>query len=161
MLSPLAVARGLVVYPREEVELVQRHLFFLDAQLVVQLALRRPLDAHDGVGQVRARLGRHAQRVRAARIGPHVGERDLLRRALLEEQLVLVVEEEYGEGPVQQPLVDVRHEMACGASVCVCVQSISLCSLRHVAWPELPSRVPEKKENAERTRRRPRRLRME
>ncbi len=37
------------------------YLLLLDAQFVVQLALRRVLDTGNGVGQVRTRLGRDAQ----------------------------------------------------------------------------------------------------
>src|SRR3569833_1104838 len=52
--------------------------------------------------------------MRAARVGPHVGEGDLFRRPLLQQHAVLAVEQEDGEGPVQEPLVDIGHEMACG-----------------------------------------------
>ena len=49
----------------------------------------------------------------AAGVRPHVREGDLLRGPLLQEQLVLVVEEEDGEGAVQQALVYVGHQVAC------------------------------------------------
>ena len=44
---------------RQEAELFERHLLLLDAQLVVELALGRALDALYGLGQRRARLSRH------------------------------------------------------------------------------------------------------
>lgn len=112
MLSPLAIAGRLVVNARQEVEVVERHLLGVDAELVLELAPRRVLDARHRVLQVAARLAGDAQRVRAARVGPHVRERDLLRRALLQQQLVVRVEEEDGEGAMQQALVDVGHEVA-------------------------------------------------
>mgnify|MGYP007054562521 CR=1 FL=1 len=113
VLSPLAVARRLVVYPGQEVELVQRHLLRLDAQLVVQLALRGPLDAQDRGVELRAGLPRDTQRVRTAGVGPQVRESDLLGGALLEQQTLVGVEEEDGEGAVQETLVDVGHQVAC------------------------------------------------
>lgn len=117
VLAPFPVARGLVVDTGQEAEVLQRHLLLLDAELVVQLALGGVLDAQDGVREVRARLVGHVQGVRAARVCPHVGEGDLLGGALLEEELVLVVEEEDGEGAVEEPLVDVGHKVACGRGV--------------------------------------------
>lgn len=53
------------------------------------------------------------ERVGAARVGPHVGEGDLLGGPALEEQLAgLGVKEEDGEGAMQETLVDVGHEVA-------------------------------------------------
>ena len=48
----------------------------------------------------------------ATGVGPEVGEGDLLRGSLLEEQAVLGVEEEDGECAVKQAFVDVLHEVA-------------------------------------------------
>lgn len=96
----------------QEVEILKGHLLLVDAQLVLQLALGSTLRSSDGVDQVCASLGGNAQRVRAAGVGPHVGERNLLSGALLEQQLVLVVEEEDGKGTVQEALVDVGHQVA-------------------------------------------------
>lgn len=51
--------------------------------------------------------------MRAASVGPHIGERDLLRRALLEKQLAIGRAEKEGrEGPVEKSFVYVLHEMA-------------------------------------------------
>jgi len=97
----------------QEVEVLQGDLFRLDAQLLVEFALSRPLDTHDGVWQVGASLSGHAKRMRAASVGPHVWESDLLGGTLLEKQLVLIVEKEDGEGSVEEPLLDVGHQMAC------------------------------------------------
>lgn len=118
MLAPLAIAWRLVVDAGQEVEVLKRNLLVLDTELVVKLAPGGILDATDGVGEVRAGLARHVQGVRAAGVGPHIGEGDLFRGALLQEQLVLVVEEEDGESPVEESLVDVRHEVACHAVPC-------------------------------------------
>lgn len=98
--------------PRQELEVLDRDLLRLDAEFVVQLALSGTLSTHDGIGQVGTSLAGDTQRVRAAGVGPHIGEGDLLGSALLEEELVLVVEEEDGECAVEETLVDVGHEMA-------------------------------------------------
>lgn len=111
VLAPFAVAGSLVVDAGQEAKVLNGDLFLLDAQLVVELALGGALDAHDGVGEVGARLAGDAQRVGAAGVCPHVGEGDLLGGALLEQQLVLIVEQEDGKGAVQETLVDVGHEM--------------------------------------------------
>lgn len=50
--------------------------------------------------------------MRAAGVCPHVWEGDLFRGTLLQEEFVLIVEKEYGEGSVEEALVDVGHEMA-------------------------------------------------
>jgi hypothetical protein len=55
----------------------------------------------------------NVQRVRAARVGPAQRKRDLGGRALLQQQLALRVEEEDGEGAVQQTGLDVAHQVAC------------------------------------------------
>lgn len=51
MLTPLPVARGLVVDAGEEAELVEGHLGGVDAELMLELALGGALDALDGVGE--------------------------------------------------------------------------------------------------------------
>ena len=117
MLAPFAVARSLVVDPGKEVELLDRHLLLLDTKLVIKLALRGALDALNSIGEGRTSLARNTEGMRAASVGPHVWEGDLLCGALLEEELVLVVEEEDGEGAVKETLVDVRHEMAYGVAL--------------------------------------------
>jgi len=96
----------------QEVEVLKGDLLLLDAELVFQLALSGTLRSSDGVDQVCTSLGGNAQRVRAAGVGPHVWEGNLLRGALLKQQLVLVVEEEDGKGTVQESLVDVGHQVA-------------------------------------------------
>lgn len=85
MLTPLSVAGSLVVNSGQEVELLERNLLLLDAQLVVKLALSGPLDAINGILEARSRLGGDVEGVGAAGVGPHVGEGDLLGGALLEE----------------------------------------------------------------------------
>lgn len=112
MLAPFAVAGSLVVDSCQEVEVFKGDLVLVDAKLVFQLALSGTLCSSNGVDQVCAGLGGNAQRVRAAGVGPHVWEGNLLSGALLKEQLVLVVEEEDGKGTVQESLVDVGHQVA-------------------------------------------------
>lgn len=112
VLAPLAIARRLVMNAGQEVKVLERHLLFLDTELMLQLPLRGMLDAEHGVWQVGARLVGHVQGVRAAGVGPHVGESDLLRGALLQEQLILVVEQEDRKSSMEETLVDVCHEVA-------------------------------------------------
>lgn len=140
VLSPLAITRRLVVYPGQELELVERHLLRLDAQLVVQLALRGPLDAHDRGIELRTRLPGHAQRVRAAGVGPHVSEGDLLGGALLEQQTLVGVEEEDGEGTVQEAFVDVGHEVTCTSRITVSILASDIdrsLASRETTWDRL------------------------
>lgn len=113
MLAPLPIASRLVVDACEEMEVLQRHLLLLDAQLVVQFPLRGVLDAGDALFEIRPGLARNHEWVRAARVGPHVGKGDFLGGALLQEELVLVIEEEDRKGSVEETFVDVAHEMAC------------------------------------------------
>lgn len=49
MLTPLSVAGSLVVNSSQEVELLERNLLLLNAQLVVELALSGPLDTINGI----------------------------------------------------------------------------------------------------------------
>jgi hypothetical protein len=84
----------------KEMELLDGNLLLLNAKLVLELSLGRTLDSLNSIGEIGAGLARHSQRVRAACVGPHIGEGDLLGSALLKEQLVLVVEQEDGEGTV-------------------------------------------------------------
>jgi len=112
VLTPLSVTGSLVVNTGKEVEILERYLLLLDAQLMLKLALSGSLDTSNRVLKSRTSLSWDVKRVGAAGVGPHVGEGDLLGSALLEEELVLVVEEEDGEGTVKETLVDIGHEMA-------------------------------------------------
>lgn len=112
MFTPLAITGCFVKYPGEEFELLERDLLRLDPQLVVQLPLSRPLDAQDGSIQLSTSLPWDSQRVRAAGVGPLIGEGNLLGSALLEEKAVVGVEEEDGKGAVEESSADVVHYMA-------------------------------------------------
>lgn len=112
MLTPLAVAGGLVVDSGEEMEILKGNLLLLDTQLVLKLALSSSLDTGDRVFKGSASLGRDVERMGAASVCPHIGEGDLFGCALLKEELVLVIEEENGKGAVEEALIDVGHEMA-------------------------------------------------
>lgn len=112
MLAPLAVTGSDIVDAGEEMELVQRDLVCFDSKLLVKLALSSTLDAHDGSLEGRASLAGDTKRMRAAGVGPHVGESDLLRGSLLQQETVLVVEKEDGKGAVQQTLLNVLHQVA-------------------------------------------------
>ncbi len=99
------------MYACEILELVDRCLALRDAQLVLELARRS--DAHAEVLLLHPFLLKVVQRVRAAGVGPHIRERDLLCGALLEKELAVGrAEHKGGERPVQEALVDVLHEMA-------------------------------------------------
>lgn len=124
VLAPLAVTRRLVVDASQEVEVLERHLLLLDTELVFQLPLGGVLDTKNGIWQVGTRLVGHVQGVGAASVGPHVGEGNLLRGALLQEQLVVTVEEKNRESPVEETLVDVRHEVAWLAGVLLLLVSM-------------------------------------
>ena len=112
MLAPLAVTGSDIVDAGEEMELVQRDLVCFDSKLLVKLALSSTLDAHDGSLEGRASLAGDTKRMRAAGVGPHVGEGDFLGGSLLQKQAVLVVKEEDGESTVQETLFDVLHQVA-------------------------------------------------
>lgn len=112
MLTPHSVTGSLVVNTGQEVKVLEGDLLLLDTQFMLKLALGSSLDTRDRVLESGTSLGRDVKRVRAASVGPHVGEGDLLSGALLEEELVLVVKEEDGEGTVKEALVNVGHEMA-------------------------------------------------
>ena len=97
MFSPFSIAGGLVVNASEKFELIQRHLFSLNSQLVIQLPLRGALHTQNGRVELSASLTWDTQGVRAASVGPHVGECDLFTSALLEKEAVFGVEQENGE----------------------------------------------------------------
>lgn len=113
MLPPLPITRRLIMDPREELKLVQRQLLRRNPQFLLQLPLRRALHPQNRRVQLRPRLPGDAQRVRAASVGPHIREGDFLRRALLKEKTFVGIEEEDGEGTVEEAAVDVVHNMAC------------------------------------------------
>lgn len=96
----------------EELELVQRHLLGLNSQLVIQLPLSGALHALDCGIQLSTGLTGDTQGVRAAGVGPHVGESDLLGGALLEQEAVVGIEQEDGECAVQETLINVGHQVA-------------------------------------------------
>jgi hypothetical protein len=112
VLAPFSVARGLVVNASEEMEVLEWNLLLLNAKLLVELSLRSPLDARNCIWEVGSSLARDSQGVGAAGIGPEIRESNLLSRPLLQKQLVLFVEEEDGERTVEEPLINIGHEVA-------------------------------------------------
>lgn len=114
MLSPLAITRGLVVNPGEKLELFQWHLLGLNTQLVAELPLSSALHTQYSSIKLSTSLARDSKRMGAAGVGPHVREGDLLRGALLEQKAIVGVKQENGESAVEETLVDVGHQMACG-----------------------------------------------
>ncbi len=88
------------MYSRQEAELLQRNLRRLNIELLIQLSSRRPSHTLDSLGKLRPGLARYTQRVRAARVRPHIRERDLFRSPLLQQQPIVGVEEENREGAV-------------------------------------------------------------
>jgi len=87
MLSPHAVRWREIVYPRQVLELVYGCLFARDPELMIELSRRR--NAHPQMVLFHLFLLEVIERVRAARIRPHIGEGDLLRRALLQQELAI------------------------------------------------------------------------
>lgn len=118
VLSPLSVtAWRLIVDAGQEVEVLEWNLLWLDTKLVLQLATSSVLDTRNGIWKVITTLSWNTQRVRAASVGPHIWEGNLLGSALLEQELVVLVEEEDGECAVEETLVDVGHKVAWRMSV--------------------------------------------
>lgn len=111
MLPPLPITRRLIMDAREELELVQWDLLRRNPQLLLQLSLGSALDTQDRSIQLGSCFTGDTQRVRAACVGPHVREGDLLRRTLLQEQPFVRVEEEDGECAVQEPSIDIGHQV--------------------------------------------------
>mmetsp|Transcript_14506 Transcript_14506/g.43587 ORF Transcript_14506/g.43587 Transcript_14506/m.43587 type:complete len:789 (-) Transcript_14506:136-2502(-) len=106
---------GPVVHAREELHGLHRHVAGADAELVVELAHGGALHAGHAPErhiQRRVHLGgvEAVERVRAARVRPHVREGDLVRRALLQQELALLVEQEDAEGAVQDAALRRRVE---------------------------------------------------
>lgn len=128
MLSPLTITGGQIMNSGQKLELVEGHLLGLDAKLMLQLALSSIADtyclspcqssAHHPSGPIFTKLilfnqfRSSVQGVRAASVGPHVGESDLLGGTLLKQELVVGVEQEDTKGTVQEASVDVGHQMA-------------------------------------------------
>lgn len=96
----------------EELEVFERDLSRLDSKLMLQFALSSPLHTCHRLLQLNTSLARNAQGMRAACIRPHIRKGDLFGRTLLEEELILGIEEEDGEGAVEETFVDVGHEVA-------------------------------------------------
>ena len=96
---------------RQVLELVDGRLRGRDPELVLELPRGR--DAHAELLRLDLLLREVIEWVRAACVRPHVRERDLLRRTLLQEKLsVGRPEHEGGEGAMQEALVDVLHQVA-------------------------------------------------
>lgn len=93
-------------------EVLEWNLLWLNAELVLKLATSSILDTRDSVWQVVTTFSWDAEWVGAAGVGPHIWKGDLLGSALLEQELVVLIEKEDGECAVKESLVDVGHEMA-------------------------------------------------
>lgn len=107
MLPPLPVTGRLIMNACEELEFPQRHLLRRNAQFLLQFALRRALHTQNCRIKFCARLAGDTQRVRTASVGPHVREGDFLCGTLLQEETLVRVEEEDGEGAVEEASFDV------------------------------------------------------
>ena len=106
--APRDRVRRPVVHAPHVLELRRVERAGLGAELVADLANRRVLDAHR-LGSGLERLvdlvdDLAKERVRAARVRPHLWEGDLRRGALLQEQPALGVEEHHREGAVADAL---------------------------------------------------------
>lgn len=92
-------------------EFVDGSLLARNAELVLQLP--RGSDANTELLHLDLLFGKVIQRMRAAGVGPHVGESDLFRRALLEEKFAIGGPEyKCRECAMEQSLIDVFHQMA-------------------------------------------------
>ena len=111
MLSPLSVRWCLIVDTGQEVEILKWNLFWVDTGLVVELTASSVLDTSDSLYKVVSSFSWDAQWMRAAGVGPHIWEGDLLGSTLLEQKLIVLVEEEDGECAVEKSLVDIGHKM--------------------------------------------------
>lgn len=71
------------MYSGQEVKLVHGDLLWFDSELMAQFPLCSSAHALNRFAELGSSLAGDAQGVRAAGIGPQVGERDLFRGALL------------------------------------------------------------------------------
>jgi hypothetical protein len=113
MLSPLSITGRLVMDSRQEFEILDWDLSSFDTEFMIKFPLCSPLNTHHGFFQFGATFTWNSKWMGAACIGPHIWESNLLGRPLLDEQFVLRIKEENREGAMQQPLVNIGHEMAC------------------------------------------------
>lgn len=81
----------------QELEVLNWDLRRLDTEFMVEFSLRSVLHTCHSFCQFSTAFTRYSKRVRAACVGPHIREGDLLCCALLEKQFVLGIEEEDGE----------------------------------------------------------------
>jgi len=108
--TPHPIGRCQVVDPCKVVELIQGRLARRDPELMLEFPYRSNLDAV--LVLLNLLLLEVIERVRAAGVGPHVREGDLLRGPLLEEKFAVGgAEDEDGEGTVEETFVDVLHKM--------------------------------------------------
>ncbi len=145
MLSPDTVRWCKVVNLGEVLELIHRSLTWRDPKLVFQFPGCR--HTHTELLSLDFLLLKVIEGVRAACVRPHVREGDLLCGALLEQQLAIAwSEDESGECAVEETLVDILHEMACGESYTACVRLtvsttyMSFCRLLLAHCPVRPPR---------------------
>jgi hypothetical protein len=84
----------------QELKILDGNLCSLDSKLVVELPLCSSFGARNSFSQLGTTLARDTKWMRAARVGPHIGEGDLFSRTLLKKQFILGVEEKDGESAV-------------------------------------------------------------
>jgi hypothetical protein len=84
----------------QKFEILNWYLSGLDAKFVVQLALSSVLHPSDRLFKLDTALAWNTKWMRAACVRPHIGEGNLLRRSLLQKQLILGVEKEDRESAV-------------------------------------------------------------
>lgn len=104
------------MYSGQKLKLIQGNLLSLDSKFVAEFPLRSSAHALHCSFQPSSGLAWDAQGMGAAGIRPQVGEGDFFRRALLEKKSLFRIEEEYGEGTVEEAFVDVGHEMTCSGA---------------------------------------------
>ena len=111
MFTPQPIARSKVVYPCKILHLVNGSLILWNSQLMFELATSG--NFHAVLLLFYLLLLEIVKRVRAACVGPHVREGNLLSCPLLEKELAAVgVEYEGGERSMEETFIDILHQMA-------------------------------------------------
>ncbi len=109
VLAPHPTGGGLVEELGHELDVGKGDLERVDAQLEVHPPLGSPLHTNCPTF---LHLQVVEERMAAAGVGVVPGKGDLLVGALRQQELILRVEDHHAEGPVEEALVDVLHQVA-------------------------------------------------
>ena len=124
MFAPQPIARGKIVYPCKIVYLVNGCLPLRNPQLMFELATSS--DFHTELLLFNLLLFEIVKRMGATGVCPHVREGNLLSCSLLEKELAAHgMEDEGGEGSMEETLVDILHQVAWDRSHFVRTQQLA------------------------------------